>query len=133
MVEERIGFPVGLYVRFHPFQAFQQFRQDGQQASFGYVVDQYDRMVQCFLVRAVFQFLEISREHCCVQRRQDAGSHSGTVGNLLHLDPVIAQIFYPAVEFTEVIHVVLIYCFILQNKYKRVAFPLHECYINIAL
>jgi len=22
---------------------------------------------------------------------------------------------------------------ILQNKYKRVAFPLHECYINIAL
>ena len=68
-----------------------------------------------------------------VQRRQDAGSHSGTVGNLLHLDPVIAQIFYLPVEFTEVIHVVLIYCFILQNKYKRVAFPLHECYINIAL
>ena len=56
-----------------------------------------------------------------------------SIGNLLHLDPVIAQIFYPAVEFTEVIHVVLIYCFILQNKYKRVAFPLHECYINIAL
>lgn len=47
--------------------------------------------------------------------------------------PVIAQIFYPLVEFTEVVHVVLVYCFVLQNKYKRVAFPLHECYINIAL
>ena len=55
-------------------------------------------------------------------------------GDIYSINPdVCTDCGYLPVEFTEVIHVVLIYCFILQNKYKRVAFPLHECYINIAL